>query len=185
MKRSIVYFLVLAVLLAGCATGGKHHAKKVKIKKKMPRAVIYMDPKIKIARQGISRVFIGEFESRAVFKAAGIVFSNALRSVFMDRGFKLAKSKADADLFLQGEITRCGFRKAKMGVLKAVAGRLAYGKASQLYEVDMAVKLTLDTPTNSYQTQLSGVVKTHEQEMPLAVNDVSVDFAEEIVKTIK
>lgn len=177
--------LVLSMMLVGCATTGGKKAKKVKIKKQAPHAVIYMEPKVQIPRQGIKRVFVGEFGSRSAFKAAGIVFSAALRSVLLERGFKLVESKSDADIFMQGEITRCNFRKARMGIISAVAGRLAYGKASQVYEVDMSIKLTADTPANSYQTQLSGVVKTHEQELPLAVNDTSIDFAQEFVKTIK
>lgn len=177
--------LLIALSFCGCASS-KASVIKAKPKKVATAANIKMDPVPDIKIMGIVRkVYVGEFKNATKYQGAGIIFENALKSKLMEKGFQIAQSKTDADLYFEGTVYRCKYETNVVGIVRSMGRQLAYGKEGKEHSAELALDVLVGSGDSSLQTKIAAQTRTFEQDMASGLNDISIKVSDKLVGTIR
>jgi len=177
-------FLVLS-LSAGCAAQGKNVSKAKPVKKKVAMT-IKMEPKIEIkVTRFVKKVYVEEFKNKGKHHEVGIVFTNALVSKLMDKGFEIVQDKNAADLYFEGAVLRSGYETPMVGIFRSVGRQLAYGKEGVEHLATLVVDVKIGSGDETLSTKITGETRTYEQEEQSGLNDISLKIADRLVAAVK
>jgi len=185
IKNLLIYALsaMLVISFSGCV------GEKTAVKKQKKVSVDYkidMDPVVTIKGQrSIKKVFVGNFGNASHYRAADVVFTDALRFKLQDRGFIIVDKEEDADLIMEGKIKRTIFKRKRGGFFKATAAYLASGSAARRFVAEIAVDFNLFAGIKKYNTDVTSRVITPESEIALAINEASIRLADSLIRQIK
>ena len=185
IKNLLIYALSAALIISfsGCA------GKKTAVKKRRKVSVDYkvdMDPVITIRSQrSIKKVFVGNFSNASHYRAADVVFTDALRFKLQERGFSLVDKEEEADLIMEGKIKRTIFKRKRGGFFKATMAYLASGPAARRFIAEIAVDFNLFAGVKKYNTDIASRVITPESEIALAINEASIRLVDRLIRQIK